>query len=124
MSWLIGIGHYLWIVFGNVWGFLLLIAGALDLGERFLDRKTIIPAWVRISVLVGVVFVAQGVAYKDLLSNPPTVLRIPVPPAPVIQFTGPLKVVAKAKPEQNQSGHDNVQSGPITQAPCSVNRRL
>jgi hypothetical protein len=76
--------HYLWIVFGNTWGILLLVSTALGLGERFIEKKFKIPLWIRISLIVGVVFVAQAMAYKELTDAPPIVLRTPTPPAPII----------------------------------------
>lgn len=124
MEFVISIAHYLWVVFGNVWGILLLLTGALDLWERFFDRKTRIPAWLRAAIFVAVVFVAQAVAYKQLADIPPTVLDVKAPPAPIVQLPAVSKVVAspltpQPKTQQTQSGHDNVQSGPITQGPCS-----
>jgi hypothetical protein len=120
MTWLVNVGRYLWIVFGNFWGIVIVLVGALDLWERLFDHKARIPAWVRIGVLVGVVFVAQGLAYENLSARPTTLLRVPAPPAPIIQVTETHKRPAGPKTEQSQSGHDNIQSGPITQAPCSA----
>jgi len=124
MQFVISIGHYLWIVFGNVWGILLLLTGALDLWERFFDRKTKVPAWLRATVFVAVVIVAQAVAYEQLAENPPIVLAVKAPPAPIIQLSELPKLAVsapapKTHTEQTQSGHGNVQSGPITQGPCS-----
>jgi hypothetical protein len=124
MHFFTSIVHYLWIVFGNVWGILLLLTGAVDLWERFFDRKTTVPAWLRASIFVAVVIVAQAVAYEQLADNPPVVLHVKPPPAPIIQLAEIAKSVAstsipKTRAEQVQSGHDNVQSGSITQGPCS-----
>jgi hypothetical protein len=88
--------NYLKIVFGNIWGILLLVSTALGLGERFIEKKIKIPLWIRIALIVGIVFVAQVAAYKQLADVPPTVLRTPTPPAPVIQKQEPLPVITRS----------------------------
>jgi hypothetical protein len=101
--------NYLRIVFGNIWGIFLLLSTALSLGERFIERKIKIPLWIRITLIVGIVFVAQTVAYKQLADVPPTVLRTPTPPAPIIQKQEPSTITRNLAPK------------PDTKAPVQTN---
>jgi hypothetical protein len=105
--------HYLKIVFGNIWGILLALSTALGLGERFIEKKIKIPLWVRITLIVGIVFTAQAVAYKQLVDVPPTVLRTPAPPAPIIQKQEPTpNVVRSAVPKPDTKPPVQVNNAP------------
>jgi hypothetical protein len=111
--------QYCVLVVQGWFGIGLLIFGVLQLGEWLIDKKVPVPIWLRLVAFGTLLFIAQASIYKKLSENPPTILHIPPPPAPTIQVIEPPKIPAKTKPEQNQSGHDNVQSGSITQGPCS-----
>jgi hypothetical protein len=87
--------NYLKIVFGNIWVIALLLSTALGLGERFIGKKIKILLWVRNALIVGIVFVAQAVAYKQLVDVPPTILRTSAPPAPIIQKQEPSPAVTR-----------------------------
>jgi len=110
--------HYCFLVVESWFGIALVILGVWQLVEWLIDKKAPVPIWLRLLAFGALLFFAQASVYKRLSENPPTILHVQAPPPPIVQVTEPSKP-AKAKPEQNQSGHDNVQSGSITQGPCS-----
>jgi hypothetical protein len=57
---------YFQTVLFNWYGILLVIAGALDLFERIFNKKPTIPTWMRTTVLISILLVAQMFAYRDL----------------------------------------------------------
>jgi len=65
------------------------VVGVLGWISTWFDKKPEIPRWVRVWILVAIVVVAQALAYKQLADNPPVVLKISAPPAPVISRTPP-----------------------------------
>jgi hypothetical protein len=60
------VGDYLYAVFFNWYGIVLLITGAVDLIERTVEKKWQIPPSLRVAILVSVFLIAQMFAYKDL----------------------------------------------------------
>jgi hypothetical protein len=108
-------GHYLWTVLGNVWGLLLLAIAAFSVWEAFYHKKPKLPARFRVPVIFGLIIAAQAMAYYDLSNNPPTILKVQAPPAPIISVLKPV-------PEPlhpTKGGRDSIKTGRITQGPCS-----
>ncbi|HEY2989326.1 MAG TPA: hypothetical protein VGL11_16460 [Candidatus Binatia bacterium] len=57
---------YFYTVFFNGYGILLVITAAVDVVERTVEKKTIVPIWVRIAIYAFVFILANVLAYKDL----------------------------------------------------------
>jgi hypothetical protein len=112
-------GHYLWIVFGHAWVLVVAVFVFVGQFENVFGFKLTIPRWIRLGAIIGVVFFAQAKVYWELVENLPVVLRTAPPPAPTIIHTLGSKQPRPGPTSQQQSGKNNVQTGPITSGPCS-----
>jgi hypothetical protein len=83
MDWVAFAGHYIRIVFGNVWGIVVVITAAVNGYMQWFDTKPNIPRGVRVWSFVAIVVIAQAVAYRQLANNPP-VIKTSAPLAPPI----------------------------------------
>ena len=68
------LGDYVFTVVFNWYGILLVITGAVGLYERIFERKIPIPVWLRTTILIFGLLLAQMFAYRDLQSKYDTVI--------------------------------------------------